>query len=436
MTNPPHCDWIISRGWFAAVAIILWATRLLPEYLTSLLFFSTVIIFHAAPVNVVFSGFQSEAFWLLLSGFVLGAAISKVGMADRIALSLSPLLSRSWFSMVSGVVAITYALGFVMPSNTGRSTLLMPIIFALADRTGLGEGSRGRIALALAVGLGTYELSASILPASLPNLIMTSAAVHAYGVKFDYLTYLLLHAPTLGILKGVIIVTFLARAFPASPLKLPADATANKLNATERRLAALLLATLCLWITDSIHGVPPAWIGLTSACICLLPRIGFLSGEDFVLDMNVRTCIYLAGILALASVVTWSRLGEEIGNAIIPWLPLDPASPAKSFASMLGLAGLLNFVATANELPAVFTPLAKGLADYSGIPLGAVLMSQVLVYAAPVLPYQAIPIVVAIRVGKVPMRHAVLACAVIGAISYAFLAPLDYFWFRALGWIP
>jgi hypothetical protein len=73
MTNPSHCDWIISPGWFAAVTIVLWATRLLPEYLTSLLFLSTVMIFDAAPVNVVFSGFQSEAFWLLLSGFVLGA---------------------------------------------------------------------------------------------------------------------------------------------------------------------------------------------------------------------------------------------------------------------------------------------------------------------------------------------------------------------------
>ena len=92
--------------------------------------------------------------------------------------------------MVSEVVAISYAPAFVMPSNRGRSTLLMPIILALADRTGLGEGSRGRIALAPAEGLGTNDLSASILP----NLIMTSAAKHAYGVKFASLTYLLLHA--------------------------------------------------------------------------------------------------------------------------------------------------------------------------------------------------------------------------------------------------
>jgi di/tricarboxylate transporter len=436
MVDPPPGDWIVSPGWFAAAAILLWATRLVPEYLTSLLLFSTAMIFHAAPPDIVFSGFQSDAFWLLLSGFVLGAAIGKVGIADRIGLSLSSLFGRSWFSMVSGVVAITYLLAFIMPSNTGRSTLLMPIVLALADRTGLGEGSRGRIGLALAVGLGTNDLSASILPASLPNLILSSTAAHGYGLTFAYSTYLLLHGPILGLFKGAIIAVYLTLAFPASPRMLPRAEAGTKFSADEWKLSAILLVTLVLWMTDSIHGIRAAWIGLISACICLLPRVGLLSSEDFVRDINIRTCIYLAGILALASIVTWSHLGEQIGNVIIPRLPLDAASPAKSFASILGLASLLNFVATANELPAVFTPLAKGLAQHSGIPLATVLMSQVLVYATPLLPYQAIPIVVATRIGRVPTRHAVLACAVIGAISYAFLAPLDYLWFGVLGWLP
>jgi hypothetical protein len=83
----------------------------------------------------------------------------------------------------------------------------------------------------------------------------------------------------------------------------------------------------------------------------------------------------------------------------------------------------------------VFTPLAKSLADHSGLQLGTVLMTQVLAYSAPLLPYQAVPIVVAAGMARVPMRYAVLTCVLIGAFSYFVLAPLDYFWFRALGWI-
>jgi anion transporter len=435
MTESAIPAWSIHPGWFAAIAILLWATSALPEYLTALLFFAAVAVFRSAPADVLFSGFQSEAFWLVLGGFVLGSAIRKVGLADRIARVLAGSLNGSWLKMMAGVVLLTYALAFVMPSNMGRITLLMPIIMALADRAGLGEGTPGRMALALAVGLGTYELSASILPANVPNLIMTGAAERAYGVQFNYMPYLLLHAPVVGILKGIIIVVCLVRMFPASPTPIEAKAERTGLSAAEWRLTVILLATLALWMTDSWHGIRPAWVGLVSACLCLLPRIGFLSSEEFAAGVNFRTCLYLAGILGLAAVVAWSGLGNEIGGALIPLLPLDPARPAASFASMLGLASALNFVVTANGLPAVFTPLAKLMAEHSGFSLPTVLMSQVFAYATPLLPYQAAPLVVAAGLAKVPTRTALKTCLLIGLISFVLLAPLDYLWFRALGWI-
>jgi hypothetical protein len=317
----------------------------------------------------------------------------------------------------------------------GRITLLMPIVMALADRAGLREGSPGRIALALAVGLGTYELSASILPANVPNLIMTGAAEHAYGVQFNYLPYLILQAPVVGLMKGIVVVLCLVWMFPAAPARIEGPAERTEFSAAEWRLALLLLATLVLWVTDSWHGIRPAWVGLVSACLCLLPRVGFLTSEEFAAGVNVRTCIYLAGILGLAAVVAWSGLGNEIGNALIPHLPLDPARPAAGFASMIGLASVLNFVVTANGLPAVFTPLAKALADAAGMPLSTVLMSQVFAYATPLLPYQAAPLVVAAGLGKVPMRATVRVCLLVGIVSVVVLGPLYYLWFRALGWI-
>ncbi|UGY13962.1 SLC13 family permease [Bradyrhizobium septentrionale] len=426
---------LIHPGWFAAIAILLWATSLLPEFLTALLFFAAVAVFRAAPPDVLFSGFQSEAFWLVLGGFVIGSAIRKVGLADRIARALAGHLTGSWLRMVAGVILLTYALAFVMPSNMGRIALLMPIILALADRAGLSEGSPGRHALALAVGFGTYQLSASILPANVPNLIMTGAAERAYGVRFDYMSYLVLHAPVIGILKGIVLIGCLVWLFPASPKPIEGSTETTPMSAAEWRLSIILLATLAFWMTDSLHGIRPAWVGLVSACLCLLPRVGFLNGEEFAAGVNVRTCIYLGGILGLAAVVAWSGLGTAIGNLIIPHLPLDPARPAADFASMIGLASLLNFVVTANGVPAVFTPLASSLAAHTGLTLPTVLMSQVFAYATPLLPYQAAPIVVAAGMARVPTSAAVKVCLLVGLISFVVLAPLYLVWFRLLGWI-
>ncbi|AHG21717.2 citrate transporter [Chania multitudinisentens RB-25] len=417
------------------VVIALWATSRLPEYLVALLFFATVMILQLAPAGVVFSGFASSAFWLVLSGFVLGAAIRATGLADRLANRLLPYLASSWLRLVGGVVAISYALAFVMPSNMGRITLLMPIIMVLAERAGLAAGSRGRIGLALAVGFGTFQLSASILPANMPNLVMSGAAESTFGIHFTYIAYLLLHAPILGVAKGVLLTLCICWLFRATPQKVEKISGQVALSMAEWRLIILLFTTVLLWITDSWHGIAPAWVGLAAACFCLLPRVGFLTGEQFAAGVNIRTCIYIAGILGLTALVSHSGLGNWLGDALVKVMPQNPDRPFIAFASLIGITALLNFVVTANGVPALFTPLAQILADSSGLPLITVLMTQVIGYATPLLPYQASPIVVAMGMGNVPLREGLKLCLLLAALSFGLLVPLDYLWFRLLGWM-
>lgn len=78
------------------VTIVLWATSLLPEFITALLFFTAAMAARIAPPEVIFGGFASSAFWLVFSGFVLGVAIRKTGTADRAARALSAKLTDSW----------------------------------------------------------------------------------------------------------------------------------------------------------------------------------------------------------------------------------------------------------------------------------------------------------------------------------------------------
>ena len=99
------------------VTIVLWATSLLPEFITALLFFTAAMTAKIAPPETIFGGFASSAFWLVFSGFVLGVAIRKTGLADRAARALSAKLTDSWVLMVASVVLLSYALAFVMPSN-------------------------------------------------------------------------------------------------------------------------------------------------------------------------------------------------------------------------------------------------------------------------------------------------------------------------------
>jgi hypothetical protein len=82
---------------------------------------------------------------------------------------------------------------------------------------GIADGSRAWFGLALAVGFGTFQLSATILPANVPNLVMSGAAEGSYGIHLNYVPYLLLHTPVLGILKGLILIGLICWLFPGSP---------------------------------------------------------------------------------------------------------------------------------------------------------------------------------------------------------------------------
>ena len=335
--------------------------------------------------------------------------------------------------MVASVVLLSYALAFVMPSNMGRIALLMPIVAAMAKRAGIADGSRAWFGLALAVGFGTFQLSATILPANVPNLVMSGAAEGSYGIHLNYVPYLLLHTPVLGILKGLILIGLICWLFPGHP-KPPKEQTLSEpMGRDEKRLAWLLAIVLGMWVTESWHGVGPAWTGLAASVIVMLPRIGFITGEEFSAGVNMRTCIYVAGILGLAIVVTQTGIGTAVGEALLRIMPLDADRPFTSFLALTGITTALNFIMTANGVPALYTTLAQSFSDATGFPLLSVIMIQVLGYSTPLLPYQASPIVVAMGLGKVPARAGMVLCLALAIATYLVLLPLDYLWFSLLG---
>lgn len=409
-----------------------WATGLLPEYVTSLIFLAAAMLLAAAPASVIFSGFASTAFWLVFAGVVLGAAVNQTGLGARLAEAMVVRLSSSYPRLLIGLVLVGVALAFVLPSTMGRVLLLIPIVLALADRVGLVHGRKGRTGMVMTAVLATYLVPATILPANVPNMVLAGAADALLDIQLRYAAYFVLHFPVLGAIKGALIVPVMLWLFPDKLSGMPIDGEPVKLSTPGRRLSIVLLITLALWATDSWHGISPAWIGLSAALVCLLPMTGIMQRDSFA-RLNTAPIFYVGGMLGLGAYVAFSGLGVLFSAELLSVLPLTPGADAATFAGLSTTAAAVGLVATMPGVGAVLTPIAPELALSAGWPIMDVLMALVVGYSTAVLPYQVPPMMVALTLTGVTLGQATRSLVVMAILTVVLLWPLDYLWWRLLG---
>lgn len=426
-------------GFSAAAALTIfaigfWAAGALPEYLTAVCFFLLAMIFKVAPASVVFSGFSAGALWLVFGGLIIAAGVQRTGLGKRIAELLVGKLAGSYPRLITGVVLVSLALAFLMPSTMGRVLLLVPIFLALADRMGFEPGSNGRTGMVVAVALSSFLGPAAILPANVPNNVLAGAAEAYHGITITYFDYLLLHFPVLGALKSALLVWLICRIFPdrvrgGQP---PAEPR-TRLSGEERNLAIILGLALAFFVTDTLHGIAPAWISLAAGVACLMPMIAIVTPQGFRTDVQMGPLFYVAGILGLGALVATSGVGDFLSRLLLEAVHLEKGADAYNFFALSAIGMVLGMVATMPGIPAILSPIAGDIAAATGMTLEQVLMLQVLGFSTLVLPYQVPPVLVALQVGGVPMRQAARVTLPLVTLTWALLIPLDYIWWVALG---
>ncbi len=425
---------VMHTGGLLVLVMGLWATGILPEALTALLFFALAVLLEVAKPEVVFSGFASGTLWLVLGGLVIAEAVRMTGLGERIARAALGTRVWSYPQLVTAAVLVAVVLAFLMPATVGRILLLVPILAAVAERHGLAPGTPGHSGVLFATIIASFQCGTAILPANAPNLVLAGAAETLYGLQLIYAEYLWAQFPVMGVIKGALIVVLVCWMFPAQTRGNGAAAELRPISGNEKRLAAIVLVALALWASDFLHGIRPGWIALGAAVVAMLPKIGAVPASIFQERVKFGTFFYIGGILGFGAVMLDSGLSKAIGDALLQVVRLERDADAASFITLSLLSTLASMLVTNPAQPALLSPLAGTFAEAAGWPLQAALMTMAVGFSTLLFPYQAPPVVVGMQMASLRLRDALRLTLPLALISIFVLIPLHYLWWRVIGY--
>jgi di/tricarboxylate transporter len=143
---------------------------------------------------------------------------------------------------------------------------------------------------------------------------------------------------------------------------------------------------------------------------------------------------YVGAAIGIGAVANESGLGALLGRALQGSLNLQPGADFTNFMVLSLFATGVGLITTNPAQPAVVAPFAAAFAEAAGWPLNAALMTMAVGFTVMVLPYQVPPAIVGIRVAGLSMRTVMRLVLPLAFVSVAILLPLDYLWWRIIGY--
>ncbi|EAA1980866.1 anion permease [Salmonella enterica] len=410
--------------------VLLWATGLVPEWFSSFSFLTVCSIFSLAPADTIFSGFTSSAAWLVISGVVISAAITHIGLGEVLASYVYPYYIGSCKKAIFTSAFLGLITAFIMPSAMNRIILLVPILDSIARKLGYNVNERGYKGIIISGVLGSYLPATAILPANVPNNIFIGLIEKIFTKVPTYNDYLVLHFPVLGLTKFFITTLVIAIIYNDKPTN--KSIFKIRFNGRQKTLSLILLFSVILWITEPLHKISTSTISLLTALLCLIPGTDFLP-EKPLTKLNTNAFFYVATIVSLGTIAYQSGVAQYIATHIAQLLPYNKTSFLDNFISLSSLSGLMGLVVTIPGVPGILTPMTKFFSELTGMSVEMVYMTQVVGFSTVFFVYQAPPLVIACQTGKISSWEVSKICFISAILSILILWPLDAAWWKTVG---
>ncbi len=396
----------------------LWLTEAIPAYAVALLLIALEIALLGRPGGAYAVGpndwevfvrpFGSPLIWLFFGGFVLAKGAARTGIDRKMALALLGRFGTRPTAALFVIMAVTFTFSMFI-SNTAATAAMIAVITPLV--LGMKGGDPFAKAFLLGVPFAANLGGLGTVIGSPPNAIAAGALEGVDPVTFT--EWIVVGLPPALVLLAVAFVYLRLRYRPSSPVL---DVSA--LEDSEDRIpplhawhpplvVAVFLATVLLWMTGPIHGMPSTVVSFLP--ITAFTVFGVLRSAE-IRELPWEVLLLLAGGLSLGVAVTNTGLADWL----VTRLPIDALGPAGVAVLMAYLTCVLSNFMSNTAAANILVPIALVVSAGSASLVVPIALASSCAMAMPV---STPPNAIAYATGRIKASDFLLGGAILGLLG-------------------
>lgn len=413
-----------------------WVFNVVPPAYSTLLMLLGYLLLGLAGPEVVFKIWTLPLMWLIISAFLIAAAVTKSGLAERVAYFFMLRFASSYRSIIVLNYVLGFVLSFLIPHPFPRALLIMSLVRAIIKKAGINPVDAA--SLGLSVFVASTATSTILLTG---DSTLNIATVGFSGVNLSWLGWAKYMAVP-GLLASLLMLGLHLLVFrQTGPVQI--DQTAlrleqqklGKMSRPEIITLLWVLAALLFWTTDFIHHIDPAWVALAAVVGLSLPFIGdVLDARDISTGVNWPIIFFVVGALAIGTVGRLTGMSDWLASSLLPAVP--PQNPY-AFAALIGGVTMLIHMVLGSAL-ACMSIVAPPMVHYAVLAGWSPLVPALLVYTAVsthyIFPFQHVAILLGQgETGGYNTRHVLTYGLPLTLVTLIVLVPIEITWWKILG---
>ncbi len=307
-----------------AFAIIGWTVLDLDETPVAIGAAIALVAFGVTSTESLYNALGNDLIWLMVGGFILAAAVTQSGLAERAAriLSSGATTVNALFYRVTALIVGT---AFIIPSTSARAALLLPVFLGLAAAIG-----RPRVTRALALLFPTVILlsaCASMLGAG-AHLVAIDFMRRVSGDAPGFVGWIFLAAP-FGVVSSLVAMKIIGWMFLNAAERNGAvdlalnDSEAKPISKYQRNLIRICIATLAAWVLTDVHGIDAAIIAMIGALFATSSALTGIDIKSAIKKVEWNLILFLAGTTVLGDALQNSGAAQSLATLMLSLFAID-----------------------------------------------------------------------------------------------------------------